>query len=170
MTQKLTFSEFNNLLKDNELKDLACLNQLYNDLRFNSFEILQTNMLRSPSIELDEKINADVNLDLVKGTCNPKFDPFPSKSTNWFKEFNNCKLVRLSENLRLLKNNIDFYYQNNTNVDIEFVTFNGGESYYIVNGNHRIFIAKFLFALEKIYTGESKNTLSGVIIKYMKCN
>lgn len=45
---------------------------------------------------------------------------------------------------------------------MEFISFDEGFTYYVVNGNNRTFIAKFLFALERVYTGQTENTLRNV--------
>lgn len=101
-------------------------------------------------------------MNQVIGVCNPKFESSNEGYYNWSNVFYSNTLIRMNDNLIQLKDNVDFYYGDNYLQDMEFISEDNGETFFINNGNHRTFIAKFLFALERIYTGHTENTLRNV--------
>lgn len=165
--KNISFDKFKEIIKLNDFDELITKHKLYKLPEFNlPFQIKET--FDYSSVEHYKESIGDIDLSKVIGVCNPKFDSYIGNfDCSWYHSFNFCVITRKKENLLKLKGNVDFYYAENENIDMEFISFDEGLSYYVVNGNHRTFIAKFLFALERVYTGQTENTLRNVQLTFI---
>ncbi len=166
--RKILFNRFKKIIKHNNFMDLVSKNGLFESKEFT--KPLQVMKLLGRDADYDNREEiGDINLDKVIGVCNTKFESNSWEDYSWSNIFYFDMLTRMNMNLILLKDNIDFYYgDSNIGVGMEFISEDNGETFFINNGNHRTFIAKFLFALERIYTGKTENILRNVHLIFIK--
>ena len=75
------------------------------------------------------------------------------------------------DHLRLIKEN-QVYFHNRTEISkvddyVEYVSYDGGQTFYIQNGNRRNIIAKHYFSAEEFFTGTSDYILRNAVVHFI---
>lgn len=155
----MTKQEFIDLLKNQPLLELIAKYKIYDDTTL----LLNIQKLAFKPTNYNLSIG-NVDVRKIIGTDHPDYH-----GNSWEFTINNLKR---NVNLNRLMNFPEYYYltsaeRNNNSLirKLSYITFDNGKSYYIYgDGNHRTIIAKHIFALENMLTGNANHILYGVEI------